>query len=144
LPKCKVDQAGSRAFRKQIKDYSKRYPRIGDDVAALIRDLEADYQSLKLHPFRFQVKEHAPELHGRIWKYDMSSSDMGKGPRRGFRVYGVFLEDVAVQVPTMRLFLIYYKGDTENVSAKEVAKLVEKLREDLASADAADPFVGAD
>ena len=98
-------------FKRRLKKLSKKYRRIGEDYSSLIEILENN-----------PVKGDAiPGFGNNIYKIRMSSSNMKKGKRGGFRVI-YYLSNHIVYLLT-----IYVKAKKEKISIKEIKEALKGL-----------------
>ncbi len=62
-----------------------------------------------------------------VWKYDVASLDLKRDPRKCFRFVCVCIE-LAANPKTLIGLMVYFKGDQEDVSPKEIAAEVKEAR----------------
>ena len=97
-------------FIKKVKKLKKKYPRILDDIDALVSILEEN-------------PEKGIHIGKSLYKIRLRSSDVNKGKSGSFRViYYVIFRDGSVYLLT-----IYFKGKKENLLWKEIEELLERI-----------------
>jgi len=77
LPACRLDLEKSPTFRRQLRRLLKKYPHLKADLERLRPIIEQDYQCKKAHATRLQMPNQ-PSVQGKVWKYDLASSDLEK------------------------------------------------------------------
>ena len=95
-------------FKKEAKKLSKKYP-------SLKSDLEELFEQLKVNP---KLGTH---LGNDIYKIRLAITSKNKGKSGGARI----LSFVVVTQTTVLLFSIYSKGDTDNITDKQIQKLIK-------------------
>jgi len=88
-------------FLKQLKPLVKKYRQLTDDI---VKELES---------FK---KDLADPLGHKLYKIRLKCSDLLKGKSKSFRLIIYLWEYKNVLVPVT----IYFKGDTDNISQKEI------------------------
>lgn len=88
-------------FKKQCKSLTKKHPRVIGDIRTALEVFQ---------------KETAQYLGAKLYKIRISSSDIRKGKRGGFRVILLVIEIANILVP----ITIYAKNDRETISEKEL------------------------
>jgi len=100
----------AKSFIKRLKELRKKYPRVTEQVLALIRELE-------------QGKTPGDQIQGTgytAFKTRLANPDPGKGKSGGYRViYYIRTADRIIAL------LIYSKSDQVDVSADEIKQLIE-------------------
>lgn len=102
-------------FRKNLKKLKKKHRRIPEDLAPVIRKLEAEPES----------GDPIPGWDREIWKIRVASSEMRRGKRGAFRVIYFWKENEY----SVYLMAIYFKGTKENMTAVEIERLLREIRE---------------
>jgi len=98
-------------FRRRLKKLSKKYKRIEEDYKSLIETLENNPSE----------GDAIPGFGNKIYKIRMSSSNMKRGKRGGFRII-YYLSDHVVYLLT-----IYAKAKKEEISVKEIKEALREL-----------------
>jgi len=95
----------------------KKYRRIKDDLKKVVERLEEEPG----------IGDPIPGWNKEIWKIRIASSDVEKGKRGGFRLIYLW------KVGQFKVYLlaVYYKGEKEEISKKEVERLLKKLNQEL-------------
>ena len=96
-------------FKRKLKKLNKKYRKIGGDYESLIETLENNPEK----------GSAIPGFGNKIYKIRMSSSNMKRGKRGGFRVI-YYLSDHIVYLLT-----IYAKAKREEVSVKEIKEALK-------------------
>ncbi len=104
-------------FQGCIKILKKKYRHIKDDLANIIQMLEEDPS----------IGDPIPGWNKEIWKIRVASSDIKKGKRGGFRV--IYLWKAGAF--KVYLLAVYFKGEKEEISKREVEELLKKLNQEL-------------
>ena len=123
MPLCRIDLA-SPTFRRLIAEYQRRYSRTKDDLAKAFSRIEQDPEHAA----------HARRMIGfgaSVWKYRCRQSDVSRGTRGGYRIIAVY--DAANAI--LRPIVLYAKVDREDVSAAEVKRAIQELREVLKASE---------
>ena len=104
-------------FQKSIKALKKKYPHIKNDLLDPIGVLEQDPSA----------GDPIPGWNKEIWKVRISSSDVKKGKRGGFRV--IYFRKAG----EMKIYLLaaYFKGKKAEISKKEIESLLKKLNQEV-------------
>ena len=68
-----------------------------------------------------------PGWNKEIWKIRTASSDVRKGKRGGFRL--VYLWQSGEN--TVYMLVVYFKGEKQDISKKEIEKTLKKLNQEL-------------
>ncbi len=89
-------------FKKQIKPYLRKYRSLFNDVIIALNTFDP----------RLAVR-----LKDGIYKIRLKSRDIPRGKSHAFRMIILLIIEEGLLVPVM----IYFKGDQENVSKKEIA-----------------------
>jgi mRNA-degrading endonuclease RelE of RelBE toxin-antitoxin system len=97
-------------FKKEAKRLAKKYRSLKSEIADLIDELETD------------PTKGAP-LGNDIYKIRLAIASKGKGKSGGARVMSL----VQVTETNVVLFSIYNKGDKDDISDKEIQKLIDDL-----------------
>ncbi|MEA3360982.1 MAG: type II toxin-antitoxin system RelE/ParE family toxin [Thermodesulfobacteriota bacterium] len=107
----------SETFQKCIKILKKKYRRVKDDLYDVI-------QSLEENP---SIGDPIPGWKKEIWKIRVTSSDIKKGKRSGFRLIYLWKKG------DFRIYLlaVYFKGIKEEISKTEIESLLKKLTKEL-------------
>jgi len=95
-------------FHRQIKDLAKKYRHL---KAAVIRTLS-----------NFDKREAVP-LGGNVYKVRVRSADIAKGKSKSFRLLILVIGSDGYLVP----IAIYFKGDQESLSKKEINTHLETI-----------------
>jgi len=88
-------------FKKQLKKLTKKYGNLPNDTITILTNFN---------------KQSSVFLGNSIYKIRIKSSDINKGKSKGFRLIIFIIELEKIIYP----ILIYYKGDKENVSKREI------------------------
>ena len=104
-------------FQKCVKILKKKYRHIKEDLTDAV-------QILKENP---NVGDSIPGWNKEIWKIRAVSSDIKKGKRTGFRIIYLW----KTKEFNVYLLAIYFKGEKENISKKEIENLLRKLNQEL-------------
>ncbi len=99
-------------FKRDIKQLSKKYHSIKNDLADLIEELEKN-------------PEQGTSLGLRSFKIRLAIASKGKGKSGGARV----ITHIVIQELNVFLLTIYDKSEKENISDKELQDLLEQLPE---------------
>lgn len=104
-------------FQKSIKALKKKYPHVKDDLICQIRMLEEDPSG----------GDPIPGWNKEVWKVRVSSSDVKKGKRGGYRLIYFW------KTGEMKVYLLvaYFKGEKTEITKKEIETLLKKLNEEL-------------
>jgi mRNA-degrading endonuclease RelE of RelBE toxin-antitoxin system len=104
-------------FQKSIKALKKKYPHVKDDLLSQIKALEEDPSA----------GDPIPGWNKEVWKVRVASSDVKKGKRGGYRLIYFW------KAGEMKIYLlaVYFKGDKEAITKKEIESLLEKLNQEL-------------
>jgi len=104
-------------FQKCIKILKKKYRKIKDDLRNVIERLEEEPS----------IGDPIPGWNKEIWKIRVASSDVEKGKRGGFRLIYLW------KAGEFKVYLlsVYFKGEKEVVSKKEIERLLRKLNQEL-------------
>jgi len=97
-------------FKKEAKRLAKKYRTLKSEIAALVDELETD-------------PTKGTPLGNDIYKIRLAIASKGKGKSGGARVMSL----VQVTETTVILFSIYNKGDKDDISDKEIQKLIDDL-----------------
>ncbi len=100
-------------FKKKLKKLKKKYPRVTNDLATLLEQLQEGKNP----------GDSIPGLENLVYKARVASSDLKKGKSGSFRVI------YYLTVPNRRIFLltIYVKAHKENIQVGEIVKILEEL-----------------
>ncbi len=96
-------------FKKEAKKLTKKSPSIKQELADLFSELETN-------------PTMGTPLRNDIYKIRLAIASKNKGKSGGARV----LSFVKVTATTVLLFSIYNKGDTDNLTDKEIENLIKK------------------
>ncbi len=107
----------SETFRKCIKILKKKYRRIKNDLYDAIQRLEEDPS----------IGDAIPGWKKEIWKIRVTSSDIKKGRRSGFRLIYLWKEGES----RVYLLAVYFKGEKEEISKTEIERLLKNLNKEL-------------
>ena len=104
-------------FQKSIKALKKKYPHVKDDLLSQIKALEEDPSA----------GDPIPGWNKEVWKVTVASSDVKKGKRGGYRLIYFW------KAGEMKIYLlaVYFKGEKEAITKKEIESLLEKLNQEL-------------
>jgi mRNA-degrading endonuclease RelE of RelBE toxin-antitoxin system len=97
-------------FKKEAKKLTKKFPSLKQELTALFTELETN-------------PTIGTPLGNDIYKIRLAVASKNKGKSGGARV----LSFVKITATTVLLFSIYSKGDTDNLSDKEIQKLIKGL-----------------
>ena len=95
-------------FKRQLKLHTKKYRHL---KKAVIKELE-----------QFQKSKHT-SLGGNIYKIRIKSKDIPKGKSKSFRLLILVMELEKYLVP----ITIYFKGDQEEITKKEINNHLETI-----------------
>lgn len=101
-------------FKKQLKNYRKKFPSITNDVLFHLNNYE---------------KEKATSLGLNNYKSRIKSSDLQKGKRSGFRMIIHIIKNDEILMP----IAIYLKSDKENISKKEINSALKRAVQELSA-----------
>ncbi|MEM6262882.1 MAG: type II toxin-antitoxin system RelE/ParE family toxin [Bacteroidota bacterium] len=99
-------------FRRELKKLAKRYTSIRLDFQKLIESLEKN-------------PKQGIDLGRNCYKIRISIASKGKGKSGGARV----ITNIVIRQETVYLLSIYDKSDKENITKKELQKLLEQIDE---------------
>ena len=104
-------------FQKSIKALKKKYPHVKDDLLNYIRILEEDPSA----------GDPIPGWNKEIWKVRVTSSDVKRGKRGGYRLIYYW------KAGEMKIYLLiaYFKGVKAEITKKEIETLLKKLNQEL-------------
>ena len=103
-------------FKKSIRDLKKKYPSVTDDLKTALRVLMSNPELGKsLQGF------------GDVKKLRVTNSDTVRGKRGGYRL--IYLLDHADK--KIILLLLYSKSQKQDVTAKELKALLDRLHREL-------------
>lgn len=105
-------------FHKSVKALKKKYPRVKDDLLGQVKVLEQDPSA----------GDPIPGWNKEIWKVRVSSSDVRKGKRGGFRLIYLWKAD-AIEI---YLLVAYFKGEQTEITKKEIEALLKQFNQELA------------
>lgn len=97
-------------FERQARRLSKKYPSLKGELVALVAELSDD------------PKLGTP-LGNNCYKVRLSIASKGKGKSGGARV----ITNLVVRERTVYLLTIFDKSEQENLTAKELARLVDRV-----------------
>ena len=124
MPRCRIDADASPKFQKLLRKLERDYRRIKEDLREAFRRIEEAYTKAA----------HAtaiPRFGGRVWKYRWRSSDLQRGAQGSIRIIAFHDPDNNVLYP----ILVYVKSEKEDVSAQEIEKAIDDLRQALAQTE---------
>jgi hypothetical protein len=101
-----------------LTSLAKKYPKVSKDLRDAIQQIETDYSR----------ECYAVAISGfnrMVWEYSYGSTDLNRGPRKSFRVIGVFLGET--EGGSMYFILTFFKGDKASESDKTIEKAIERL-----------------
>jgi hypothetical protein len=124
LSQCTVDRSYS-GFRRALKQLQKKFPKIDLDLQDAISKIENDYENA-CNAFCVPMP-NLPDLQKRIYKYDIGSRDLRKHPRECFRLICAFLPSYDDR-QILSALLLYHRSDVSNISAKDIAEEIKKLK----------------
>jgi hypothetical protein len=127
LSQCTVDRSYS-GFRRALKQLQKKFPKIDLDLQDAIDKIQKDYENA-CNAFCVPMP-NLPDLQRRIFKYDIGSRDLRKHPRECFRLICAFLPSHG-DSRILSALLLYHKSDVSNISAKDIAEEIKKLKAQL-------------
>ena len=104
-------------FQKCIKILKKKYRKVKDDIGNVIQRLEEDAS----------IGDPIPGWNKEIWKIRVASSDIKKGKQSGFRLIYLW------KAGEFKVYLlaVYFKGEKEEISKREIERLLKKLNKEL-------------
>jgi len=88
-------------FKKQLKRYSKKYRHLKEAVISTLED--------------FDKKQHA-RLGSNVYKVRIQTKDSPRGKSKSFRLLVFVVETDKYLVP----LCVYFKGDQEDITKKEI------------------------
>ena len=100
-------------FDKQLRRLAKRYPSLKSDFSALL-------DSLKTEP------EQGTAIGRNCYKIRIAIKSKGRGKRGGARV----ITNILISETTVYLLAIYDKSEEENITEKQLSKLIEQVPSD--------------
>ncbi len=103
-----------RNFSKTLK---KKYRNIKDDIIEIVRKSEDDPT----------IGDQIPGWNKEVWKIRVASSDMKRDKRGGFRLIYLWKEHER----RVYLLAIYFKGEKEMMTSKEMENLLRKVNREL-------------
>jgi hypothetical protein len=89
-------------FKKQLKPYTKKYRRLGEDINSALKVFN---------------KMSAISLGAQTYKMRVHSSDIQRGRSHAFRMIILFVETDNIIAPVT----LYFKGDQATIKRKEIA-----------------------
>ncbi|MDI6882964.1 MAG: hypothetical protein QMC93_00605 [Patescibacteria group bacterium] len=101
-------------FKRQLKYYVKKHRHLKDDVISVLE--------------RFNKKQHI-HLEGNIYKIRLPSRDIPRGKSKSFRLIILVIERGKFIVP----ITVYFKGNKEDITKKELNKHLETILFELKS-----------
>ena len=101
-------------FKRQLKSYEKKYRTIVSDVADLLDGFDKKYHT---------------DLGGGLYKARLKSGCLPRGKSKFFRVVIFFIEVEKI----LAQIAIYFKGDREDISKKELNDHLEEVCFELRS-----------
>jgi len=104
-------------FQHCLKTLKKKYRNIKDDTIEIVRKLEDDPT----------IGDQIPGLNKEVWKIRVASSDMKRGKVGGFRMIYLWKEHER----SVYLSAIYFKGEKEMMTSKEMENLLRKVNREL-------------
>jgi len=102
-----------KTLQRCIKSLKKKFPHIKDDLSPLFKNLQNNPQ----------IGDPIPGWHRKRWKVRVSSRDLKRGKRGAFRVIYAWTTGQSVLYP----LFIYFKGEKEDITNKEIETLLKKL-----------------
>lgn len=99
-------------FKKQLKPYLKKYRHLLDDLINVLKNFD---------------RRQASSLGANTYKIRIPSSDLPKGKSHAFRTIVLLIEEDHLITP----LVIYFKGDRDNISRKEIRYHAEIIRKEL-------------
>lgn len=105
----------TRPFDRCIKDLKKKYPNVKGDLAKVFPRLRQDPE----------VGDSVPGFEDRVWKLRVASTDIRKGKRGGYRLIYYWRRNN----PKLYLVLVYAKVKKEDVTKKELERLLREILE---------------
>ncbi|MCK5510587.1 type II toxin-antitoxin system RelE/ParE family toxin [Candidatus Parcubacteria bacterium] len=98
----------SPCFRKQLKKYAKKYRCLKNEII------------LVLENFDKQLWTH---IGNNAYKIRLKIKDIPKGKSKSFRLVILIIETEKFITP----IVLYFKGDRENISKKEINDMIEEI-----------------
>lgn len=95
-------------FKKQLKLLCKKHRHLKNDLIKLLENFD---------------KSQSKSLGNSLYKIKMKSQDIPRGKNKSFRLILFILETKNYIIPTM----IYYRGEKDNVSVKEINRHLETI-----------------
>lgn len=95
-------------FRRQLEEHSKKYRHLKEAVTETLRN------------FR---KEASPHLGHNVYKVRLKTKDIPRGKSKSFRLLVLIVKVDQYIVPVA----LYFKGDQENISKKELNDHLENI-----------------
>ena len=108
-------------FGRKLKKLRKKYPHITDDLKELLSEMEEGKAE----------GDSVPGLFDKVFKIRVSSSDMKRGKRGGFRIV-YYLENQNCEI---FLLTIYAKAKTENIPARQIRAILTELESEFPPED---------
>lgn len=124
MPRCKIDVEASSTFRKLLKSHGRKYPKLKDDLADALVEIEKDHETAA-------QANAIPGWNRTVWKYRWKSSDLQKGTSGGIRLIAFYEEDTETLFP----MYFYLKSNKTDISKDEISKIVKELNDDLKAED---------
>jgi len=97
-------------FEREAKKLLKKYKSLKNEIEILINELE-------------DVPKTGTHLGNNVYKIRLAVKSKGKGKSGGMRV----MTQVKIVKETVYMFSIYSKGEKDNISDKEIQKLIEQI-----------------
>ncbi len=98
----------SPCFRKQLKNYAKKYRCLKNEVIFALENFD---------------KQSSVHVGNNIYKIRIKTKDIPKGKSKSFRLIILIIEIEKFIVP----IALYFKGDRENISKKEINNTMEMI-----------------
>lgn len=99
-------------FKKQLKAYCKKYRRLKETTEEILENF---------------YKNQGIYLGNRLYKIRIATKDIPRGKSKSFRLIILLLELDTLIIPVT----IYFKGDKENISNKEINQHLEIILDEM-------------
>jgi len=126
LAACKLDYTSSARVSRFLKKARPTFPHLANDLRKLVQEVESDYENA-CNATRLRMPGN-PDLQGKVWKYDLPSSDLRKNPRDCLRLI-CLIEDPIAKVPLLRAIYCDFRKNIESgITHKLVKEWAKSLR----------------
>ncbi|MCI0484964.1 MAG: hypothetical protein L0Y78_10325 [candidate division NC10 bacterium] len=120
MPPCRIDIDASPTFQKLLRKLQRTCRKINEDLTEAFESIEKDYT-------KAAQANAIPKYANTVWKYRCKSSDLRRGAQGGFRIIAYYHQSNGTLYP----ILIYLKTEKEDVSAEEIQKAIQALKDIL-------------